>query len=189
MISSKVYINDISDLHNGDPFYCSTIEKAELTSDNSSLLELLPNLKHLECHTDIQNIPLIPSLQSLNCSSCNNIYSLPRFPELVALNCSYCPNLRYLKNMPKLKSLNCSECFNLRYILKMPELLILNCYNCTNLGVLPVITDYISYMRNDNTVFTSKIAVLDCRKCGGIKHIITIPSFTHIQYEVNTKVF
>ncbi len=116
-----------------------------------------PNLKKLNCsHTNIAIIPLMNTLESLNCNYCKNIYSIDSFPnlkeiccrgsniinissmeKLEVLDCACCQNMKSINYFPNLRALCCNYSPDIFSIVLMEKLEILYVHMCINLSEIP----------------------------------------------------
>ncbi len=68
-------------------------------------------MKRLECSgTNLAEIPMIPGLKELQCSSCTNLTAIPTIYSLQTLICPYCTRLTEIPIIPGLHHLHCYKC-------------------------------------------------------------------------------
>ena len=97
-------------------------------------IPVLPRLETLLCDNcpELQKIPILPLLKGINCSWCANLTEIPVLPRLETLHCYGCENLQEIPIQLLLKELNCSFC-HVKEIPVLPKLETLNCSWCTKL--------------------------------------------------------
>jgi len=123
------------------------------------------DIETLKCCEKVEKIPFLPSLESLDCSSCK-VEEIPFLPSLESLDCSNCEKVKEVPFLPKLKYLRCSNCLNLSFISpELTSLVLINCQYCPKI---------VSLSKFENLTF------LCCYFCVNLENISDIPKCTHL---------